>query len=112
MKVKGKVAIVTGGGGGIGGALVGELTTHGARVLVADLDAVRAQAVADKINSARPGAAAAVGADVSDTTAVREPDRVGGAGLRPGRYVLRQRRGARDTRARGQRRGLGSVRST
>jgi NAD(P)-dependent dehydrogenase (short-subunit alcohol dehydrogenase family) len=71
MKVKGKVAIVTGGGGGIGGALVGELTTHGARVLVADLDAARAQAVADKINSARPGAAAAVGADVSDTTAVR-----------------------------------------
>jgi NAD(P)-dependent dehydrogenase (short-subunit alcohol dehydrogenase family) len=71
MKVKGKVAIVTGGGGGIGGALVGELTAHGARVLVADLDAARAQAVADKINSARPGAAAAVGADVSDTTAVR-----------------------------------------
>ena len=71
MKVAGKVAIVTGGGGGIGGALVGELTTHGARVLVADLDAARAQEVADKINSARPGAAAAVGADVSDTTAVR-----------------------------------------
>ena len=50
MKVDGKVAIVTGGGGGIGGALVGELTTHGARVLVADLDAARAQAVADKFN--------------------------------------------------------------
>ncbi len=51
MKVAGKVAIVTGGGGGIGGALVEELTTHGARVLVADLDAARAQAVADKINA-------------------------------------------------------------
>ena len=71
MKVDGKVAIVTGGGGGIGGALVGELTTHGARVLVADLDAARAQAVADKFNSARPGAAVAAGADVSDTTAIR-----------------------------------------
>ena len=71
MKVAGKVAIVTGGGGGIGGALAEELTTHGARVLVADLDASRAQAVADKINSARPGTAAAAGADVSDTTSVR-----------------------------------------
>src|SRR4029077_7641924 len=71
MKVDGKVAIVTGGGGGTGGALVGELTTHGARVLVADLEAARAQAVADKFNSARPGAAVAAGADVSDTTAIR-----------------------------------------
>ena len=71
MKVAGKVAIVTGGGGGIGGALAEELTTHGARVLVADLDASRAQAVADNINSARPGTAAAAGADVSDTTSVR-----------------------------------------
>jgi NAD(P)-dependent dehydrogenase (short-subunit alcohol dehydrogenase family) len=71
MKVAGKVAIVTGGGGGIGGALAEELTTHGARVLVADLDESRAQAVADNINSARPGTAAAAGADVSDTTSVR-----------------------------------------
>jgi NAD(P)-dependent dehydrogenase (short-subunit alcohol dehydrogenase family) len=71
MKVARKVAIVTGGGGGIGGALAEELTTHGARVLVADLDESRAQAVADKINSARPGTAAAAGADVSDTTSVR-----------------------------------------
>ena len=71
MKVARKVAIVTGGGGGIGGALAEDLTTHGARVLVADLDESRAQAVADNINSARPGTAAAAGADVSDTTSVR-----------------------------------------
>ena len=42
---------MTGGSGGIGGALAEELTTHGARVVVADLDAARAQAVADKINA-------------------------------------------------------------
>ena len=71
MKVAGKVAIVTGGGVGIGGAPAEELITSGARVLVADLDASRAQAVADNINSARPGTAAAAGADVSDTTSVR-----------------------------------------
>jgi NAD(P)-dependent dehydrogenase (short-subunit alcohol dehydrogenase family) len=41
MKVAGKVAIVTGGGGGIGGALVGELTTHGARDVLAAIDEER-----------------------------------------------------------------------
>src|SRR6185295_1238224 len=40
-------------------------------VLVADLEAARAQAVADKFNSARPGAAVSAGADVSDTAAIR-----------------------------------------
>ncbi len=71
MKVAGKVAIVTGGGGGIGGALAEELTSHGARVVVADLDTAAAQAVADTINAARPGSAVAAGADVSDTSALR-----------------------------------------
>jgi NAD(P)-dependent dehydrogenase (short-subunit alcohol dehydrogenase family) len=71
MKVEGKVAIVTGGGGGIGGALAEELTAHGARVVVADLHTSTAQAVADKINAAAPGSAVATGADVSDTEAIR-----------------------------------------
>jgi len=72
MKVSGKVAIVTGGGGGIGGAIAEELVGHGARVVVADLDAAGAQAVADKINASTPGSAVAAGADVSDTTAIRD----------------------------------------
>src|ERR1700723_2564618 len=72
MKVAGRVAIVTGGGGGIGGALAEELAAHGARVVVADLDGARAQAVADKINAATPGSAVAAGADVSTTTAIRD----------------------------------------
>ncbi|HEU0192001.1 MAG TPA: SDR family oxidoreductase [Mycobacterium sp.] len=72
MKVADKVAIVTGGGGGIGGALAAKLSGEGARVVVADLDAGAAQAVADRINGERPGAAVSAGADVSDAAAIRQ----------------------------------------
>ncbi|MFC7505732.1 SDR family oxidoreductase [Nocardioides sp. CPCC 206347] len=46
MKVSGKVAIVTGAGGGIGAALAIELAEQGARVVVADLDPERTAQVA------------------------------------------------------------------
>jgi NAD(P)-dependent dehydrogenase (short-subunit alcohol dehydrogenase family) len=72
VKVDQKVAIVTGGGGGIGGALAAKLTHQGARVVVADLDADAARSVADRVNADRPGACVSVGADACDTTAIRE----------------------------------------
>ena len=72
MKVAGRVAIVTGGSGGIGGVLAEELAEHGARVVVADLDAAGARAVADKIDAASPSSAVSAGADVSDTAAIRD----------------------------------------
>lgn len=71
MKVAGKVAIVTGGGAGIGGAIARALAEGGARVVVADLDAAAAQTVAGKINADHPASAAAVGADVADADAIR-----------------------------------------
>ncbi|MFD1813249.1 SDR family oxidoreductase [Rhodococcus gannanensis] len=71
MKVAGKVAVVTGGGGGIGGAIAQALAAEGARVVVADLDAATAQAVADKINADHPGSAVAAGGDVSGTEVIR-----------------------------------------
>lgn len=71
MKVDQKVAIVTGGGGGIGGALAAKLAQNGARVVVADLDGDAAGAVADEINAEHSGAAISAGADVSNTAQIR-----------------------------------------
>jgi NAD(P)-dependent dehydrogenase (short-subunit alcohol dehydrogenase family) len=71
VKVAHKVAIVTGGGGGIGGALAAKLAQHGARVVVADLDAELAAAVAGEINAERSGAAVGAQADVSDAAQIR-----------------------------------------
>jgi NAD(P)-dependent dehydrogenase (short-subunit alcohol dehydrogenase family) len=71
VKVADKVAIVTGGGNGIGGALAAKLAQQDARVLVADLDADAARTVAEGINAERPGAAIAAGADVADTAQIR-----------------------------------------
>ena len=71
MKVAEKVAIVTGGGGGIGGALAAKLAQQGARVVVADLDADAALAVAESVNADQPGTAVGTGADVSDTAQIQ-----------------------------------------
>ncbi|MFC7446860.1 SDR family oxidoreductase [Rhodococcus daqingensis] len=71
MKVEQKVAIVTGGGGGIGGALADRLAAGGAKVVVADLDEAAALAVAASINAERPGSAVGAGADASDTDAIQ-----------------------------------------
>jgi len=49
MELPGKVAVVTGGGNGIGAALARRLTTEGARVVVADLDVKAAGRVAAEI---------------------------------------------------------------
>jgi NAD(P)-dependent dehydrogenase (short-subunit alcohol dehydrogenase family) len=70
MEVEGKVAIVTGAGGGIGGAISRALAAAGAKVVVADLDGGAAAATVAEIEAAQPGAAIAVAADVADRAAI------------------------------------------
>ncbi|MGE3269582.1 MAG: SDR family NAD(P)-dependent oxidoreductase [Chloroflexota bacterium] len=52
MKLEGKVALVTGGGGGMGGAQCRLFAQEGAAVCVTDLFLEKAQAVADEIKAA------------------------------------------------------------
>ncbi|CAN5748595.1 L-iditol 2-dehydrogenase [soil metagenome] len=63
MKLEGKVAIITGGGSGIGRGICLRYAQEGARVVVADLNAGAASAVADEITSS-DGAAISVSVDV------------------------------------------------
>jgi NAD(P)-dependent dehydrogenase (short-subunit alcohol dehydrogenase family) len=71
VKVAHKVAVVTGGGNGIGSALAVKLARQDARVVVADIDSRAADVVAEGINAERPGAAVGIGADVSDTVQIQ-----------------------------------------
>lgn len=64
----GKVALVTGGGSGIGEACAREFAARGAKVVVADIDLAAAERVAGSIGQGE--SARAVRADVSDPASV------------------------------------------
>ncbi len=68
--LEGKVAIVTGGAGGIGAATARAIAREGGSVAVVDIDGARADEVARAI-SGSAGVAMSVGADLSDETAVK-----------------------------------------
>ncbi|WP_413876433.1 SDR family NAD(P)-dependent oxidoreductase [Albidovulum sp.] len=66
IRFDGRTAIVTGAGSGIGAAIARELAASGATVVVADLDAGHARAVAEEIG----GTAFAQACDMADPAAV------------------------------------------
>ena len=69
-RVQDRVVIVTGGAGGIGAAACHAIAAEGGKIVVADLDAVAAQSVADAIVESG-GSAASVGVDVTDRAQVQ-----------------------------------------
>jgi meso-butanediol dehydrogenase / (S,S)-butanediol dehydrogenase / diacetyl reductase len=69
-RVAGRVVVVTGGAGGIGAAACRAIATEGGKVVVADLNADAARAVADTIK-ADGGEAESVAVDVTDRPSVR-----------------------------------------
>jgi 3-oxoacyl-[acyl-carrier protein] reductase len=64
-RLEGKVAMITGGGAGIGAAMARRFNEEGARVVVNDLDPGSAKAIAEEVGGI------AIAADVSDSGAVR-----------------------------------------
>ncbi|MGV0983949.1 MAG: 2-hydroxycyclohexanecarboxyl-CoA dehydrogenase [Limnohabitans sp.] len=68
-KLKGKTVIVTGGGGGIGGATCRRFAAEGAKVAVFDMNIEAAQKVADQI-TAEGGTAAAFQCNITDRAQV------------------------------------------
>jgi NAD(P)-dependent dehydrogenase (short-subunit alcohol dehydrogenase family) len=69
-RLREKVAIVTGAGGGIGHAISAAFAAEGAKVLCADIDGERASAAAAAITAAG-GVAKALACDVSQSAAAR-----------------------------------------
>ena len=68
-----KVVLITGGGRGLGAATATALTHRGARVVIADIDLSRAQAIAATLP---PGHGLALKCDVTDLASVQESVRL------------------------------------
>lgn len=85
LRFDGKTALVTGGGGGCGGAIARALAELGAYVIVADIDAAAAAATADQVREAG-GSGHPVQLDVADPAMVRQV--IGQAGQERGLDVL------------------------
>ena len=71
FKLDNRIAIVTGGAGGIGEALAMGLAMHGATVVVSSRNQSAIEAVAQKITEASGNAAIAIASDVTDEASVK-----------------------------------------
>ncbi|MGN6794414.1 MAG: SDR family NAD(P)-dependent oxidoreductase [Streptosporangiaceae bacterium] len=68
----GKVAIVTGGGSGIGAAIVRAIAARGCKVVIADIDEAAAKSVAERIDAGSGVKASTAVVDVTDSDAVAD----------------------------------------
>ena len=71
MKLKDKVAIVTGAGRNIGEETAKLFVAEGAKVAVVDMDEARGKSVADALNAANAGVATYIKANVADEASVK-----------------------------------------
>ena len=97
MEIRGKVAVVTGGGSGIGRAVCRRFASSGARVVVTDVNEAPARAVASEIGGL------AVRCDVGSEDDVRRLVREARVRVRPDRPLLLQRRHRHRRRSRSRR---------
>lgn len=74
MDLQDKVAIVTGGAGGIGRAIAARFVAQGAKVALADLDAGKAQAAGDGLGAAAAGIRCDVAAEAEVEDACRQAE--------------------------------------
>ncbi|MBV9002729.1 MAG: SDR family oxidoreductase [Solirubrobacterales bacterium] len=84
--MQGRVAFVTGGASGIGKALCGALVARGANVVVADINASGAAAVARELGERGPGSTRSLSLDVADARGFEQA--VGGVHDQHGRLDL------------------------
>ena len=70
MKLKNKVAIVTGAASGIGRGIADRFAAEGAKIAIADLNFDSANAAAEEINASFPNCAIAIAMDVTDEAQV------------------------------------------
>ena len=88
-RLAGKVAIVTGGAGGIGAATARELAREGAAVAVVDIDEAKATEVADEIRSTS-ARAIALGGDLAEEQTAQACRAIHGGGVRQNRCPAQQ----------------------
>jgi NAD(P)-dependent dehydrogenase (short-subunit alcohol dehydrogenase family) len=70
MRLKDKVAVITGGASGIGEASAIDMVEEGARVVIADMDSDRGEALARRLNDMREDCAVFQAVDVADEAQV------------------------------------------